>query len=136
MRSSRLQKPAKRTATGLRPKATTRIGTWLSKASVRLYGNGSPYEVRREYRCRQTRRSADSRERTSVSKLPNHIQRFFWDVDPLQLDVDLYSRYVLERLLELGDLGAVRWMLAYFPPQEIIRVLKTSRRLSPLSANF
>ncbi len=71
-----------------------------------------------------------------MSKLPNHIQRFFWDVDPLQLDVDLYSRYVLERLLELGDLGAVRWMLAYFPPQEIIHVLKTSRRLSPLSANF
>ena len=46
------------------------------------------------------------------------------------------SCYVVERLLELGDVPAVRWMLASFSPQEIIRVLETSRRLSTLSANF
>jgi hypothetical protein len=69
-------------------------------------------------------------------ELPQHAYRFFWDVDPLTLDVATYRRYVVERLLELGDLPAVRWMLATFSPPEIVDVLKTSRRLSRLSANF
>ena len=38
--------------------------------------------------------------------------------------------------MELGDVPAVRWMLASFSLQEITDVLKTSRRLSPFSANF
>ncbi len=71
-----------------------------------------------------------------LSKLPPSTHRFFWDVDPAQLDVEAYPKYVVERLLEYGDLPAVRWMLARFSAQEIIRVLKTSRRLSLFSANF
>ncbi len=69
-------------------------------------------------------------------RLPQFTHRFFWDVDPAQLDAETYPTYVVERLLEYGDLPAVRWMLASFLPQEIVRVLKTSRRLSPFSANF
>lgn len=54
----------------------------------------------------------------------------------MQLDAEAYPSFVVERLLEYGDLPAVRWLLAIFSPQEIIRVLQTSRRLSPFSANF
>lgn len=71
-----------------------------------------------------------------MSKLPSFAHRFFWDIDPTQLDPEAYPQYVIERLLEHGDLAAVRWMLARFSAQEIIRVLKTSRRLSPFSASF
>ena len=74
--------------------------------------------------------------RYAMNKLPHSTHRFFWDVDPSQLEVDSYPRYVVERLLELGDVPAVRWMLASFSSQEITDVLKTSRRLSPFSANF
>lgn len=71
-----------------------------------------------------------------MSVLPSYTYRFFWDVDPATLDVSAYRRYVVERLLELGDVPAVRWLLANFSPNEIIDVLRTSRRLSRLSANF
>ena len=71
-----------------------------------------------------------------MNRPPHSTHRFFWDVDPTQLDADAYPHYVLERLLDLGDVAAVRWMLASFSAPEIIDVLKTSRRLSPLSANF
>ena len=69
-------------------------------------------------------------------KLPPYTYRYFWDIDPAQLDVDEYPVYVLERLLEYGDLSSVRWILEHFSRQEITSVLQTSRRLSPLSANF
>lgn len=72
----------------------------------------------------------------NMSELPSYTHRFFWDVDPTQLDVTTYLTYVVERLLEHGDLPAVRWMLSTFSPQEIIDVLKSSRRLSRFSANF
>jgi hypothetical protein len=75
-------------------------------------------------------------DRHAMMKLPPCTHRFFWDVDPSQLDVDAYPHYVVERLLEVGDVPAVRWMLAAFAPEEIIQVLTTSRRLTPLSATF
>jgi len=68
--------------------------------------------------------------------LPTCAYRYFWDIDPLQLDVDEYPVYVIERLLEHGDLPSVRWMLCHFPREQIADVLQTSRRLSPFSANF
>jgi hypothetical protein len=71
-----------------------------------------------------------------TARLPIEAQRFFWDTDSAQLDVDEYPVYVLERLLEYGDLPYVRWMLQRFPREEIIAILQTSCRLSPLSANF
>ena len=69
-------------------------------------------------------------------RLPVSAYRCFWDIDPTNLDVDRYSRYVIERLLEYGDLSSVRWMERYFSREEIVKVLKTSRALSPKSANF
>ena len=71
-----------------------------------------------------------------TARLPIEAQRFFWDTDSAQLDVDEYPDYVLERLLEYGDLPSVRWMLQRFPREAIIAILRTSRRLSALSANF
>ncbi len=71
-----------------------------------------------------------------TTQLPLYTHRYFWDIDPTQLDVDQYPVYVLERLLEYGDPLSVRWMLKHFSRQEIVAVLQTSRRLTPLSANF
>jgi hypothetical protein len=69
-------------------------------------------------------------------QLPPYTYRYFWDIDPARLDVDEYSTYVLERLLEYGDRPSVSWMLEHFSRQEIVGALQTSHRLSPLSANF
>ncbi len=77
-------------------------------------------------------KDGDDRE----GRLPTCAYRCFWDIDPTNLDIDRYSRYVIERLLEYGDLSSVRWMERYFSREEIVEVLKTSRSLSRKSANF
>ncbi|RLC82827.1 MAG: hypothetical protein DRJ03_18420 [Chloroflexi bacterium] len=72
----------------------------------------------------------------SEDRLPEFTHRYFWDIDPTELDVGEYPRYVIERLLEYGDLPSVRWMERRFSREEIVEVLKSSRALSRKSANF
>jgi hypothetical protein len=69
-------------------------------------------------------------------RLPECTYRYFWEVDPANLDVSEHSGYVIERLLEYGDLFSVRWMERRFSREEIAEVLKTSQSLSRKSANF
>ncbi len=68
--------------------------------------------------------------------LPNFLRPFFWDVTPATLDVREYWFFVLERLLELGDDQAIRWVLTNFTDDEIIAVLRQSARISPRTANW
>lgn len=70
------------------------------------------------------------------SHLPPTLHRYFWDIDPTTLDVAAYPRYVIERILEVGDPAALRWLFGRFDRAELVEVLRTTRRLSPLSANF
>jgi hypothetical protein len=68
--------------------------------------------------------------------LPQQLRRLFWDVDPGTIDVRLHSRYIIERILEVGDLEAVRWAQRRYPTAMIIETLRMSRRLSDRSRAF
>jgi hypothetical protein len=64
------------------------------------------------------------------NRLPAHAYKCFWDINPADLDVMQYSRYVIERLLEYGDIPELRWLFKNFSREAIIDVLKSSRRFS------
>ncbi len=68
--------------------------------------------------------------------LPQEYQRFFWDVDFATLDCSTHQRYIIERLLEVGDVSATRWLRATYTSSAIIDVIKHTRSLSPRSATF
>lgn len=68
--------------------------------------------------------------------LPSEYKRFFWDVDFAALDRRAHQRYIIERLLEVGDLPAVRWLLASYASPDIIDVITHTRSLSPRSATL
>jgi hypothetical protein len=70
------------------------------------------------------------------TRLPRFAQRYFWDIDARQLDVDKHSTYVIERLLEWGDPPTARWLLKNYSRRKIVGVLKKTRALSRMSANF
>ena len=71
-----------------------------------------------------------------MKTIPVFLKRYFWDVDLAQLDIEKHSRFIIERILERGRLEAVRWMEETFSPLQIKQVIKTSKNLSPRSANF
>jgi hypothetical protein len=64
------------------------------------------------------------------------LKKYFWDVDFSSLDLKKYKRYVIERILSLGDLEAVRWMMKNFNRRDVRSVAANSRRLSTKTRNF
>jgi hypothetical protein len=60
----------------------------------------------------------------------------FWDTNLATFNPSAHPDYTIFRVLELGDDDAVAWMEELFSEEEIRRVLRTERRLSPKSANF
>jgi|YelNatPaOPRAMG01_1025707.scaffolds.fasta_scaffold446560_1 hypothetical protein len=64
------------------------------------------------------------------------LKKYFWDTDFNKLDIEKNKKYILERILEIGDEKAVKWMLNNFSRGDLLKVVKTSRQLSPKSRNF
>ena len=67
---------------------------------------------------------------------PEFLRPIFWDTDFDRLRVPGHERYIIERVLEYGDVPEVRWMMRRFSCEQIAQVLRQSRRLSPKSAHF
>lgn len=72
----------------------------------------------------------------SSTKIPQFIERLFWDSDVATLKVS--DQIVRERILELGDLKDIAWLFSTNPHDELVQyILSTGkRRLSDKSLNF
>jgi hypothetical protein len=57
--------------------------------------------------------------------IPDSLKSLFWDPDS-----------TIFRVLECGDTEAFKWLRAAFGEAEILRIVRTERRLSPKSATF
>ncbi len=68
--------------------------------------------------------------------MPSELFKYFWDVDPKTLNIRRHSRFIIERVLEFGDLKALWWTQKQYPTSLIIEVCLTSRRLSQRSKHF
>jgi len=71
-----------------------------------------------------------------MSDTPEFLRQYFWDIDFDKFDYRRYPRYVIERILEYGNVIVIRWMLKTFTQDQIISALEKSRELTPKSANF
>lgn len=61
---------------------------------------------------------------------------FFWDVNCDQLDAEAHKAFVIERLLQYGGAKEVRWILETYSREDIIAVVKKSKRVDRKTANF
>jgi hypothetical protein len=65
-----------------------------------------------------------------------HLQSLFWETDWSRIDLQKNKRYVIERILELGDREAVDWLFSTYSQDEIRQVLKSGRNLSAKSKTY
>jgi hypothetical protein len=68
--------------------------------------------------------------------MPESARRLFWDIDTATFAPEAFPQYTIERVLELGDEHAWRWLRGLFGAEAISAALRDSRRLSRRSANF
>lgn len=71
-----------------------------------------------------------------MAKLPQFLKRFFWDVEFSGLDSKKRSTYIIERLLEIGDIKSIRWILKNYSHKKIKQVVCQSPVLSKKTATF
>ncbi len=60
----------------------------------------------------------------------------FWDVDPETLDPDKHAEYIIERVLDFGTDGEVKWMWNYYPKELIANVVRNSRAIFPFTRSL
>lgn len=70
------------------------------------------------------------------NQLPSYCQKYFWDVNWKKLDYKKYSYFVIERLLEYGNILCLKWMFKQYSIKEIKQVIINSRNTSLKSALF
>lgn len=70
------------------------------------------------------------------TSVPSELHLFFWDVDAQKLNPSKNPNYVINRLLDKGNLQAARWVLKNFPKELIVETIKTRRDFSPWTALF
>jgi len=75
-------------------------------------------------------------ETTIVTRIPEFLEPYFWEIDFTSLRLPERQTYVIERVLEYGDDQAVRWLKATFAPEAIAEVVRRSRRISKNTANL
>lgn len=71
-----------------------------------------------------------------MKKLPKALQKYFWDTNPSQIDVNQRSKYIISRLMDYGDTNSVKWMYRQYGNDEIKQTLETVRGIGPRSAFF
>src|SRR3990167_8857733 len=70
------------------------------------------------------------------NKLPTALHLFFWDIEAKKLDPSKKPLFVINRLLDKGNLTAVRWVRRNFPQEMIIETIKKMRDFSSKTVIF
>lgn len=73
---------------------------------------------------------------SNLTEVPQHVRQYLWDVDQEKLSRSDHADFIIERVLEYGDMSALNWIREQYNPQEIKKVLINSRRISAKTGNF
>jgi hypothetical protein len=71
-----------------------------------------------------------------MSNIPSFVSQYLWDVPNDKISVKNDSNFIIERVLEYGNLESLNWLNEKYKKDQITKVLKTSKKISPKSGNF
>ncbi len=69
-------------------------------------------------------------------KLPNFLKIYFWDCDFKVLSLEKHHEFITTRLMNFGDLKAIKWLIKHSTKRDLKRVVDNSRGLETKSYNF
>ncbi len=67
--------------------------------------------------------------------LPKYARKYFWGDDLNELNWQDHQQYIVQTLLERGDVEAIAWLFQQLSKEEICEIVGKVR-LSPKSRNF
>lgn len=75
-------------------------------------------------------------EKKEASIIPERFRSLFWDTGIDKIHLNRNARYIIEKVLEFGNLESLEWLLRVYNVQKIIDVIHSSRDLTDKSRNF
>lgn len=63
-------------------------------------------------------------------------QTLFWDTNPDKIDMEGNAQYIIERVLDFGNDGEVKWLYHFYDTSLIKDVVTKSRSLMPKTKNL
>lgn len=71
-------------------------------------------------------------------KLKKNFKKYFWEYNFNELsdNVDKYRMFIAERLLNFGDISAIKWLKKYYLLNEILDIVKKSRNIDKITKNY
>jgi len=75
-------------------------------------------------------------ENNKTSLLPIEFQKYFWDVNFDDLNMEKYPTFIAERILNYGDLKGIKWLLSRTDRNFIRTLVENSRNLNTKTKNY
>jgi hypothetical protein len=75
-------------------------------------------------------------QNTYNSKLPVEFKMYFWEYDLNSLDINDDYFLIIERIMNLGDINSINWMLKHYPENIIKSVLIENRSIRNITKNY
>lgn len=69
-------------------------------------------------------------------QIPKKFDYLFWDHDSCKLSPKKHTRFIIERLLEKGDLTCVKWVFSKFETKIIRDTISHSKNISSKTKAF
>ena len=63
-------------------------------------------------------------------------KNLFWDADPSELSMEVSARYIIQRVLEYGQMNDWRLINRYYGLDKIVEECKQMRTLDPVCLSF
>ena len=70
------------------------------------------------------------------ASLPKFLSHYFWDIETAGFNPQKRPQYVIQRLLEMGNDQAVRWVRKNFTEEQIKETIRKRRGFSPKTVQF
>lgn len=67
--------------------------------------------------------------------LPTYVKKYFWGDNIEELSLENNNRYIIQTILNIGDLDAVKWLF-FQVPREVVKEKLPQLKLTKQSANF
>lgn len=68
--------------------------------------------------------------------IPKSLYQFFWDVDVKRLDPEKKAYFVISRLLDKGNVEAVKWVKKNYSDRKISETFTKLRNFNPKVGRF
>lgn len=69
-------------------------------------------------------------------KIPKSLHKYFWDVDVKKLDPANKPYFIINRLLDKGNVESVKWVRKNYSENQIKETFKNTRDFNPKVGRF